>query len=250
LKSGMEHDNTPSFSIPARELLRCVPPWECHLHTLYTDGTATVGQYARKAYETGLSRIILTEHAEPWRAKKGGWFANYVREVRTVAEEYAGRLEVYAGIEAPAIDFDNGLELTEEMRSEVDFILGTAHRYPGLGNRRVHDLSRKEFISLEFMTLMALARNTDIDAIAHMGGTCRLYCCELPEDMAAEVVKTAADNGVAIELNSKYHAPLTHLLEICIRENARVTIGSDAHSLNEIGTAFKSVLKAVETMAQ
>ncbi|MBA3013762.1 MAG: PHP domain-containing protein [Proteobacteria bacterium] len=230
-----------AFSIPAGELVHGVPAWECHVHTLFTDGEASVLDCVERALDQGLSRIIFTEHTEPWKAKRKGWFTQYADEVRMAAQRYIGEIEVILGVEAPANDFVGGLEFTTEMLDTCDFILGTAHRYPGLDGRRVRDLSAKECIELEYATLLALSNNEIIDAIAHIGGTCGLYCIDFPEELAVDVIRAAALNGVAIELNSRYHSSLDRLIRICVQENARVTIGSDAHSLGEIGTAFRGL---------
>ncbi|MFZ5569078.1 MAG: PHP domain-containing protein [Thermodesulfobacteriota bacterium] len=236
------------FSIPARELLRAVPAWECHLHTDMTDGSATIEACARKACDLGLTRIIFTEHTEGWKSSRRNWFDAYLVAVRKTAEAYAGRMEIVAGIEAPALDFNHTLDLGGAVQADIPFILGAAHRYPGLNGRRVKELSPAECIELEYKTLLSLARNPMISSIAHLGGTCRRYCSEFPDDLTAKVIRTARDNGIAIELNSRYHVPLSPILSICLQENAHVTIGSDAHSLNEIGTGCAAVATALEEL--
>lgn len=230
-----------AFSIQATELLTYIPAWECHVHTCFSDGQASVLDCASRAYDLGLTRIIFTEHTEPGKVLEPSWFNQYVAAVREAAQVYSGSLEVLLGLEVPATDFKNGLELTQEMHNTADFILGTAHRYPGLEGRRVRDLPPKECIELEFQTLMALARNPDIDAIAHIGGTCGQYCTPFPRDLAWEVIRTATQSGIAIELNFRYHKPMAGMLELCIQAGARVTIGSDAHALKDIGAGFEAL---------
>ena len=234
-----------AFSVPAGDLLQRIPAWECHVHTRFSDGQAGVLECAARARDLGLTRIIFTEHTEPWKAKTPGWFTEYSAEVREAARLHASAMEVILGLEAPATDFSQGLELSAEMCTAADCILGTAHRYPGLNGRRVRDLSPTECIELEFETLKALAENPGIDAIAHLGGTCGSYCAPFPEDLALEVIRMAAHNGIAIELNSRYHQPISRMLDLCIQAGARVTIGSDAHSLDHIGTAFAGLQAAL-----
>jgi len=234
-----------TFSVPANDLLRRIPAWECHVHTLFSDGRDGILDCAARARDLGLTRIIFTEHTEPWKARTPGWFKEYAAQVHEAARLHAGALEVFLGLEAPATDLRDGLDLSAEMRAAADCILGTAHRYPGLEGGRVRDLSPAECVELEFETLKALARNPGIDAIAHLGGTCGLYCAAFPEDLAAEVIRMAAQNGIAIELNSRYHQPIGRMLDLCVQAGARVTIGSDAHSLDEIGTAFAALLAAL-----
>jgi len=233
------------FSIPAAELSIHLPAWEYHIHTLFSDGVATIRECAKRAHDKGLSRIVFTEHTEPWKTKMSGWFTEYVSDVRETAQHYSGVMEIYLGVEAAATDFDKGLELTEEMGQEADYILGAAHRYPGLDGQRVRNLPSNECMRLEFATLMALANNPKIDAIAHIGGTCSQYGCEFPDELAEEVVRTACRNGIAIELNSRYHKPLSNLYDICVRENALITIGSDAHTPDDIGNSYSMLYKII-----
>jgi putative hydrolase len=238
----MSPSRAAAFTLPARELLERLPAWECHMHTTFSDGAAGVAECAARARALGLTRIIFTEHTEPWKAKGQDWFRRYAAEVRAAARAHEGAMEVFLGLEAPAVDYHGGLELTDAMRAEADFLLGTAHRYPGLGDRRTRDLAPEECIELEWKTLMALANTPGIDAIAHIGGTCGLYCAPFPEELLVDVVREATRNGLAVELNTRYHRPISRLLDICIREDARVTIGSDAHTLDEIGGAYAALL--------
>lgn len=235
------------LSLPAAELASPLPAWELHVHTSFSDGRDEVEDYVRRALETGIRRLAFTEHCEPDKTRPG-WFAPYHRRVREAARRHRGRLEVICGLEVPAADFRGGLAAPPEMLEQVDFVLGCAHRYPGLEGRRVRDLGREEAVELEYRTLMALAGSPRVQAIAHLGGTCRRYAGPFPLELAAEVVRKAARHGVAIELNSRYHDPqyLASLLAICRREKARVTWGSDAHGTEELGTARRALERVLE----
>ncbi len=229
------------MSVRARDLVRPVPRWECHVHTRYTDGEPTIEAAVAQAISRGLEQIIFTEHTEPWHAHHAGWFAEYLADIRESQRRHTGELAIIVGVEAPAIDFEGGLELTAEMAEQADFILGAAHRYPGLGDRRVADLPPGEAIALEFRTLMALAVNPRIDAIAHIGATCAKYCGPFPSELTREVIRTATAHGVPVEINPAYHQPLAEFLRICVDEDALITFGSNAHSLGQIGLACDAV---------
>jgi putative hydrolase len=234
-------DRGKRFSIPAKDLLRYIPLWECHIHTHYADGTSTIRQVVDWAIEFGLTRIIFTEHTEPWHTSWEDWFSKYVADILLARKEYGDQLEILIGIEAPATDFEHGLGITPEMMKIVDFILGTAHRYPHLKGRSVKDLKRDEIIDYEYRTLMALAANPHIDAIAHIGGTCKRYCCPFPEELTRQVIRTATLHGIAIEINHQYHTPLYGFVNLCIEEDAIVTLGSDAHRVEEVGSVVSAL---------
>jgi len=229
----------------ARDLSAAVPRWDCHVHTRYTDGVPDVEAAVCRAIACGLARVIFTEHSEPWQAKYAGWFPDYLRDIDDSRRRHAGEIEIIAGVEAPAVDFDGGLELTDEMARHADFVLGAAHRYPGMGDVKVSDLGAATAIDLEFRTLMALAVNPRVHAIAHLGATCAKYCGPFPADLARDVIRTATAHGVPIEINPEYHQPLAQFLRICIEENALVTLGSNAHTLEQIGTVHSAVAEAL-----
>ena len=49
----------------------------------------------------------------------------------------------------------------------------------------------------------------------------------------------AKKNNIVLELNSKYHSNLNYVLNKYIQHNVLMTIGSDAHSFQEIGECWE-----------
>lgn len=230
------------FFISSSELLesKAVPGYDFHIHTVYADGKATVRQVFETAVRENLEVIIFTEHTEQWHHSEPSWFDNYYNDIVTQRNLFKN-IKAFIGIEAPAITFEGELELTEDMALRAEFVIGAAHRYPMMGNRKVRELSKTEAIDLEFRTLFGLAGNTQIDAIAHIGATCTKYCTTFPKSLAREIIKRAVENNIAIEINPVYHAPLLEFIELCASENALITFGSNAHGFNDIGLTVKKV---------
>ncbi|WP_300455629.1 PHP domain-containing protein [Accumulibacter sp.] len=220
---------------------KSVPKWDFHIHTNYTDGKASVQQVFERGIEAGLEVIAFTEHAEPWRSSTPDWFPNYVAEIERCRVSCAHQIKAFIGIEANACSFDGEVELTGAMREKSEFILGAAHRYPGLDGRKVADLSGPEAIELEYKTLMGLAQSTEIDAIAHIGATCAKYCAPFPLSLTREIIRSAAHNGIAVEINPVYHKPLAAFLALCADEGALVTLGSNAHGFGDIGLVVRAL---------
>lgn len=238
-----------AFFISASELLlqKKVPKWDFHIHTSYTDGKASVHQVFEKAMEAGLEVIIFTEHTEPWRSKIPQWFQSYNYEIEKEREKHREKIKAFIGVEASAVSFDGKIELTAEMEQKAEFILGAAHRYPGLGSKKVTELSKNEAIDLEFRTLMGLASSAHINAIAHIGATCTKYSTPFPSQLAREIIREAVKNKIAVEINPVYHKPLIHFIEMCAEENAMITPGSNAHGFGDIGLIVReleSILKS------
>src|SRR5690606_20064108 len=136
-----------------------------------------------------LEAIAFTEHTEAWHHTNPEWFSEYTKEIKENREIFKDKIKAYIGIEAPAISFEGELEATKEMFDEAEFILGAAHRYPGIEGRKVSELENNEAIDLEFKTLMALANNPLIHSIAHIGGTCSKYCTPFPVQLMRDVIQ-------------------------------------------------------------
>jgi putative hydrolase len=232
-----------NYFISASDLLekKIIPKREFHVHTKYTDGRATVKQAIQRGILAGLEIIIFTEHAEPWRNSANDWFVNYVSEIEKFRVVFQNKIKVFVGIEANAISFDGEIELTDHMRQNSEFILGAAHRYPGINDRKIADLSGSEAIDLEYKTLIGLSESDEIDAIAHIGATCTKYCAPFPSNLMREIIRSAAKNGIAVEVNPIYHKPLIAFLELCAEEDAMVTFGSNAHGFGDIGLVVREL---------
>ncbi len=232
-----------AYFITARELLKSkkIPKCDFHIHTNYTDGKASVPQIFNVAIEQGLEIIAFTEHAEVWRTNRTDWFKVYVAEIKKYREVYQNKIKSFIGVEANAISFDGDIELTDPMNEDAEFILGAAHRYPGLEGRKIRDLSKTEAVDLEYKTLIGLASSQKIDALAHIGATCSKYCTPFPMNLTREIVKIAAKNRIAVEINPVYHKPLIHFLEMCAEEDAMVVPGSNAHGLGDVGLIVKEL---------
>ncbi|KAB2878376.1 PHP domain-containing protein [bacterium] len=237
-----------AYLISASDLLnhKRVPKWDFHIHTNYTDGKASVQQVFEKAIEEELEVIIFTEHTEPWRSINPHWFQSYVHEIVNFRVTYQDKIKAFIGLEANAVSFEGQVELTDQMVEKAEFVLGAAHRYPGLETRKIADLSKNEAIDLEYRTLMGLAASTEIDAIAHIGATCSKYCTPFPIHLTREIIKEATKNNVAVEINPVYHKPLIHFLEICAEENAMIALGSNAHGFGDIGLIARELEKTLK----
>jgi putative hydrolase len=237
------------YLISATELLesKVVPNYDFHIHTNYTDGKATVRQVFEKAIEFGLEAIAFTEHTESWHNSHPEWFSQYCKEILEFREIFKDKIKAYIGIEAPAISFYGDLGANDEMIREAEFILGAAHRYPGIEGRKVSELGNNEAIDLEFRTLMGLAANPMINSIAHIGGTCSKYCTPFPTHLMREVIRQAVKNNIAIEINPVYHRPLKNFIELCAEENANITLGSNAHGFNDIGMIVRKIMDEILT---
>ena len=94
-----------------------------HTHTVYCDGKSTVDQMARAALDRGMRALGFSGHShtsydESYCMSRED-VPRYAADVRAAAERYAGRLEIYLGVE----DDLHG----ERPEFRRDYTIGSAH---------------------------------------------------------------------------------------------------------------------------
>ncbi|MBR0198334.1 MAG: histidinol-phosphatase [Kiritimatiellae bacterium] len=103
-----------------------------HTHTTWCDGSASVREMACAALAKGFVVLGFSSHAmlpgdpEDWPLKKDN-IRDYAKDVRAVAEEFKGKLEIRLGVEA---DFVPGISFPDRKiysMIEPDFIIGSIH---------------------------------------------------------------------------------------------------------------------------
>ena len=74
-----------------------------HVHTTFCDGRNSVRDMAGKAYEKGFVSLGISSHApqtfDPRHCIDPDLENDYISEVRSAKQEYAGRMAVYLGVE-------------------------------------------------------------------------------------------------------------------------------------------------------
>lgn len=220
------------------------PDWvnrEMHLHTNWTDGAGTVTEVIRRAEELGLAMIAFTEHVRADSA----WFGRFADEVRDAAQGSAVRVLVAA--EAAVRDLAGRLNLSPEIRSRCDLVLGSVHRFPGPEGKPISfaDLPRSEFARREFALAMAIMQGGEADVLAHPGGMSVRHAGGFPEEYLLALMQASEPTGVAVEINSAYITDLPHFLELARQTDPWISMGSDAHQIQGLGACRERVRAAL-----
>ncbi len=218
------------------------PPIDFQMHTRWTDGNASVRQMMDAASVAGLKAIAITEHYNA----TSDWYPDFVAEVKELRTA-VGLPEAYYGVEVAVIDYHGGLK-ADVARLDTELVLGVVHRYPkeAGGFWDFKDLSAADAIELEIRALTALAANPRIDVIGHPGGAAYRKFGAFPIHLLEPVFRAARDNGVAVEVNTKYLWDIHGLFELLDRLDPLLSFGSDAHSLEDVGSNL-AIYKAKKT---
>jgi putative hydrolase len=193
-----------------------------HVHCSYNDHSAsdlTVKNVIARAEKLGLRVIALTEHVR----RTSDWVPRYLDEIRaeTAAAARGNKLKVIPGFEAKILR-DGSIDCCEEYSKDY-FIVASFHSI--FGDKRIWIEALKTAI-----------QNPDVDVIGHLAPEPTF---DLNDEELSDLASLIFSNHKIIELNAKYHRPPPKWLLKFKEEGIRFHLGSDAHSLQEIGNFSK-----------
>jgi putative hydrolase len=189
-----------------------------HVHCNYNDHSAsdlTVKNIITRGEKIGLRVIALTEHVR----RTSDWIPKYLAEIRaeTAAATSSNKLKLIAGFEAKILG-DGSIDCCEEY-SKDHFIVASFHTT--FGDKRIW-----------IEALKSAVQNPDVDVIGHLAPEPTF---DLNDEELSELASLIFSNHKVIELNAKYHRPPPRWLLKFKEHQVRFHLGSDAHSLEEIG---------------
>lgn len=236
-----------------------------HTHTYYCDGQATPRQMVEAALAANFRSLGFSGHAFMGDAGKGWCMTEaaqqaYFAELTTLKQEYAGRIDLYAGLELDAFG--------TAMPAECDYAIGSCHFFktptglseidhsPEQLHQGIDSLGGDAFAMLQryFDTLVAFALRESFQVIGHFdlpmkfnqnneffdAGSARY------RDLALQALDALCETGKVFEVNTgamkRCAAPLPYpapfLLARLLEKGAAITISSDAHTAASLTFAF------------
>ncbi|HEX2067516.1 MAG TPA: hypothetical protein VHF08_02330, partial [Nitrososphaeraceae archaeon] len=167
-----------------------------------------------RAEKIGLKVIAVTEHVR----RTSDWVPRYIDEMTAEsAAVSSSKLKVITGFEAKILR-DGSIDCCEEYSKDY-FIVASFHTI--FGDKEIWIEALKSAI-----------QNPDVDVIGHLAPEPTF---DLDDQELSELASLIFSNHKIIELNAKYHRPPQRWL-LKFKEHAvRFHLGSDAHSLEEVG---------------
>ena len=202
-----------------------------HLHTVASDGSATLEEMVAAARELGLSYLGVTEHSQSARYARG-LEPERVEAEHDHIEKLNSELKDFTllkGIEADILS-DGSLDYPDSILKSFDFVIGSVHS----GFSMPEDKMTKR--------ICRALENPYLNILGHPTG--RLLLTREPYAVDMEkVLACAAKNGKVIELNSHpYRLDLDwRLMPLAKSLGIKIAICPDAHSTEELAYTLSGV---------
>ena len=213
------------------DLRESIPAMDFHMHTAWTDGKHSSQQMIDECNKKSLKQVLFSEHA---RQSSGDWFGDFATEIRSLI----GDCKAYVGCEVKVLDFEGNIDATDFIVEQCDLVMASVHRFPGEKGivKDFKDTDPEVAVDTEFRLMIAVLENNKVDILGHPFGMSYNRFKQPPSQRLIEdVIKKAAKEGIAFEINSRYHQNSKQLLDLCRKYNAPISLGSNAHSIEEVG---------------
>lgn len=223
----------------ARKLdLSRLPKVDCHLHTSWTDGEASVAEVYDAAVCNGLKTILYSEHS---RKSSIDWFKAFSDEVRALPKSPC---RAFVGTEVKVETRGGEIDTTAAISDHCDFIMASVHRLIDENDVTIQfaDTDPEQAVELEYALTWAVLPNPQVDILGHMFGmSYRRFGKVPPDDKIRELIARAAQHDVAVEVNSHYHPNALKMVRWCQEFDAKISFGSNAHTIKEVGAIMRQL---------
>ena len=193
---------------------------DLHVHTDWSDGSNTVREMVEGAAAFGHDYVAISDHATGPGMVGGVGVSDeelreQVDEVRAVADEVAGEIDVFTGVEAN-IGADGSVSVADDVLAELDVVVASPHAgLDGDGTDR----------------LVAAAQHPHVDVVGHPTG--RYLNQRAGMDLNVDRLATvAAEHDTALEVNANPHRLDLggSAVKTAVEAGATISVNTDAHS--------------------
>jgi len=199
---------------------------DCHVHSTWSDGGATIREMAEAARGLGHEYLVMTDHSPRLTVAHGlseERLAAQLDEIELVNRELAP-FRVLTGLEVDIL-VDGTLDLSEAMLARLDVVVASVHskfRMPA------EEMTRR--------MVMAVA-SPHVDILGHLTNRKVVGAGRPPSEFDAEIVFAACakfDTAVEINCRPERQDPPDELLELAVEWGCKLAIDTDAHAPGQL----------------
>lgn len=206
--------------------LRAALKGDCHSHSTWSDGGASIEKMARSAQALGHDYLVMTDHS-PRLTVAHGLSAERLRaqleEIRELNEKLAP-FRILTGIEVDILP-DGALDQDPRLLAQLDVVVAS-----------VHSKLRMPREEMTRRMVLALA-NPVVDILGHCTGRKVVGTGRPPSQFDPEIVFAACSRfDVALEINCRPERqdPPDELLAMAIEWGLNFSIDTDAHAPGQL----------------
>jgi len=198
-----------------------------HIHCNYNDHSSkdlTIPNIINKSETLGLERIAITEHVR----KNSVWTKKYIDELNYHIPRT--KIKILKGFEAKIL-VDGEIDCPAEFLNNEYFIIASFHtRY-----------NKEKW----YEALVKAIKNPGVNVIGHLAPEIDF---NVNENELGNIAELIVDKAKKVEINSKYIRPPKEFLKIFKEYGVEFHLGSDAHSINDIGNynRIKDLINLIE----
>ncbi|MFT7473848.1 MAG: putative hydrolase [Verrucomicrobiales bacterium] len=202
--------------------LRSLLKGDCHMHSEWSDGGATLETMARTGLALGHDYVVATDHSARLTVAHGLSEERLVWQLDEVATLNAklAPFRVLSGMEVDIFE-DGSLDLDDDMLARFDIVVASVHSKLRMPAR---DMTRR---------LVTAVANPHVDILGHMTNRKVSGTGRPPSEFDAEIVFAACkkfDTAVEINCRPERQDPPEELLELAVEWECYIAIDTDAHA--------------------
>ncbi|WP_019816255.1 PHP domain-containing protein [Saccharomonospora saliphila] len=225
-------------ALPDGGALRDALRGDCHTHSDWSDGAATIEEMAEAARALGHEYLVLTDHS-PRLTVARGLSERRLRDQLAVLADLRARIapfRVLSGIEVDILA-DGTLDQDPDLMAELDVVVASAHSKLRMPEQEMTQ------------RLLTAVANPLVTVLGHCTGRLLTRRGRPESEFDARAVFTACrDHDVAVEINSRPERldPPRRLLRTAREIGCRFAVDSDAHAPGQLGWLPYGCARALE----
>jgi len=232
-----------------------------HIHTLFSDGKKGLSEYINQAMKRKIDEIGFSDHIY---FKKAVWsmdFAdlpNYVNKINALKK--TSQIPIKTGAEVDFVPSKMVRLMRMINRFDFDYLMGSVHFIGDWqidSDKQIHRWRREnvdQVYQQYFALVQEMAKSGLFDVVGHLD-LVKKYNFRPKRDITSllfETVEVISKAKMCVEVNTgglrkpcREVYPSEELLKICFENGLPITLGSDAHSPEDIGVGLD---KAVDLL--
>jgi putative hydrolase len=209
---------------PEGAAVRAALKGDCHSHSTWSDGGASIRAMATTARDLGHEYLVLTDHSPRLTIAHGLNRERLLAQLEEIAVLNAdlAPFRILTGMEVDILE-DGGLDLDDDLLAELDVVVASVHS----------KLRSERQMMTERMVLAVSSPHVDI--LGHCTG--RLIGKRPASVFDADYVFAAcAQYGTAVEINCRPERldPPRELLDVALAYGCLFAVDTDAHATGQL----------------